>query len=103
MKGYVVYWREQRNADGLRTRVEVSFDSRPNRAGSYASQHDAEMDCSVLNSCHIAIESAEGGTHICSCFQAEQTKGGRFVIYCEAPFVSAQPTGQSADDEITSR
>lgn len=96
MKGYVVFWREHRDAFGCPTGVEVNFAAHPERAGSYASENDAEMDCRVLDSCNVAINSADGGTHICNGFQAEQARGGRFVICCEAPFVSAKCTAQSS-------
>lgn len=95
MKAYVVFWREHRDAGGCLTSVEVKFAAHAERAGSYASENDAEMDCRVLDSSNVAINFGDSGTHICNGFQAEQARGGRFVICCEAPFVSPKCTAQS--------
>jgi hypothetical protein len=96
MKAYVVFWREHRDAVGYGNSLEVDFAAHPECAGSYASENDAQMDCRVLDSCNIAINSSDGESHICNGFQAERVKGGRFIISCEAPFVSAKCTAQSS-------
>jgi hypothetical protein len=87
VRAYVVRWQEREHSEQGRTRVDVFFDHRPERAMYRKTRKQAEDDCALLESLRVAVPSCEGGTHICREFSIEERTPTRFVIFCDGPFV----------------
>ena len=70
--------------------TDYSFTDDPASAAYWDSKEQAEIDCMIWNRNGIKIPSAQGGDYICKDFKSEEYRPGRFVVFCEAPFL-AQP------------
>ena len=91
-KGYICGW--SRSKDPERPyQTDFWFDSDPQKAAYWKTHEEAETDCELLEKKAIAIDSGEGGRHICSGFQIEKRGPGEFVIFCEAPFIRRPSEG----------
>jgi hypothetical protein len=90
-KGYVSRdeprkdWRESQKSD-------FWFTSNPESAMYWESQTEADMACRMFERSNIEIPSALGGLHLCKGFKSEKLRTGRFVVFCEAPFIPTEPS-----------
>ncbi|MGB8523204.1 MAG: hypothetical protein WCD43_09570 [Candidatus Acidiferrales bacterium] len=88
-KGYVRTWATQENARGRY--FDYWFTSNPDKAAIWVSKDEADEACKDFKRDTITIRSSLGGEHICSGFKSEEHKPGKFVVFCEAPFIAEQP------------
>jgi hypothetical protein len=85
MKGYVS--RETPRAEPEQHLMDYDFTSNPASALFWDSKEEAEVACKIFNDRAILIPSSRGGKHRCADFQVEQFEPGKFVVFCDAPFI----------------
>ena len=68
-------------------KVDFWFCAHPENAMFWETKEEAETACKIFDLNSIEIPSALGGTYVCKHFRAEQAESGKFVVYCEAPFI----------------
>jgi len=95
MLGYVIGWRERETPEG-RTKVDVWFDHRPEKAVCGKTRKQAEDDCALLDCYRVKIPLSEGSEHVCGSFKVEERSPEEFVVFCEVPFV-LRTGGESAN------
>jgi hypothetical protein len=72
--------------------IEYFFTSNPQAAWPWRSREEAESDCRLISSQEIEIPSALVGMHVCKDFKVEELGADKFVIYCEASFITQPQT-----------
>ena len=92
-KGYISRWKQREKPHELI--MDYWFTSNPESAAYWETKEEADGDCGLFERNKIEIPSAEGGTYICKGFKSEELRPGRFVVFCEAPFIPQQTSGQS--------
>jgi hypothetical protein len=85
MGGYIQGW-QYRNGSEAHL-LDCSFTDTLQDAKSWATKEEAESNRDAFECKRITIPSAEGGTYVCEGFRTEQCKDGKFVVFCEAPFI----------------
>jgi hypothetical protein len=99
-KGYVS--REEPRKDWRQShKTDFYFTSNPANAMYWESRTEADMACIMFERFNIEIPSEHGGGHVCGGFKWEESGPGRFVIFCEAPFISEHP-GVTRRSNLTS-
>ena len=86
-KGYLSGWQDNKSNPNLKDYI---FTSNPYSAVSYESADDAATESTFYDSVAISIPSNEGGRHTLRGFKFEELSPGKFVIYCEGPFIPTQ-------------
>jgi hypothetical protein len=94
-KAYIYRWQQREKPEQHTT--DFWFSSKPEKAACWQTKEEAEADCKLFNLYSIKIVSADGGTYTCKGFRAEERNPGEFVIFCEAPFVRKQSSGQAEE------
>jgi len=85
LKAYISRWKaRERPEEHI---LDYWFDSHPENAAFWKTKEEADSDCVIFDYHRIVIPSAEGGSHICSGFKAEQRAPNEFVVFCVAPFI----------------
>ena len=83
-RGYIRRWEEKSDP---RT-IDYHFTSNADLAATWDWKDQADIDCRMLfDRQDIRIPSMFGGLHVCSGFKSEERPDGKFVVFCEAPFV----------------
>jgi hypothetical protein len=82
-KGYIRRMEHRKKSN----KVDFSFCANPETAMFWETKEEAEMNCKIFDHNSIEIPSALGGIHVCKHFRTEQAESGKFVVYCEAPFI----------------
>ena len=85
MKAYIHHFARGGTQDD--PKLNVIFDSHVEKAWHWNSLTDAEIDRLDLNKKGITIRSADGKRHGISEFKTEETSAGKFVIWCDIPFI----------------
>jgi len=88
MKGYIVRWKS-RKEDDHRT-IDYWFSESFENAAAWFTQELAEIDVLHFNQ-GITIPSALGGSYVLREFQIEEYEPGKFVVWCEGPFIVSKP------------
>jgi hypothetical protein len=83
-KGYLSGWEDNKSNPTLK---DYTFTDNPNSAVTYESADQAATECRFYDSVRISIPSNEGGPHILRGFCFEELGPGKFVIYCEGPYI----------------
>jgi hypothetical protein len=91
MKGYVS--REAPRAEPEQRVMDYDFTSKPGNALFWDTKEEAEVVCKIFNDRAILIPSSGGGKHRCAGFQVEESEPGKFVVFCDAPFIPQQSVG----------
>jgi hypothetical protein len=85
-KGYLSGWEDNKSDPKL---MDYTFTDNPNSAVTYESADQAATECKFYDAVPISIPSNEGGTHTLRGFKLEELSPGKFVIYCEGPYIPA--------------
>jgi hypothetical protein len=85
-KGYLSGWEDNRSDPRLK---DYLFTSNPNSAVTFESAKQAADECRFYEAVPISIPSNEGGSHTLRGFKFEELSPGKFVIYCEGPYIPA--------------
>ena len=85
MKGYVVRW-EIREDDDHQT-IDYWFSTSPRDGATWPERESAEVHVRDFNQKGATIESSSGGEYTIQDFTVEEREDGKFVVFCEAPFV----------------
>ena len=85
LQGYVRCWELVEKPEGRS--LDYAFTSDSKAAATWPSKDEADIDCRLFDRQHIRIPSSLGGFHICSGFKSEERPDGKFIVYCEAPFI----------------
>lgn len=83
-KGYLSGWEDNKTDSRLR---DLTFTDNPNSAVTYESADQAAVECRFYDSAAISIPSNQGGKHMLRGFKFEELSSGKFVIYCEGPYI----------------
>lgn len=83
---YINRWKERQQPHEQHI-IDYWFTSDPAKAASWETKEEAESNCTIFDHHRIEVPLAEGGTHICGEFKAEQRAPGEFVVFCLGPFV----------------
>ena len=85
-KGYLSGWEDSKSDPRLK---DFTFTDNPNSAVTYESADQAATECRFYDSAAISIPSNQGGKHMLRGFNFEELSPGKFVIYCEGPYIPA--------------
>ena len=83
-KGYLSGWEDSKSDPRLK---DFTFTDNPNSAVTYESADQAATECRFYDSVAISIPSNQGGKHMLRGFKFEELSPGKFVIYCEGPYI----------------
>lgn len=89
-RAYVSGWKDKEPSDG-QIPVEVTFSFRAEEAHYWPSNESAQRNCDLFRSYGVNVDWSEGGDYVCNEFQVEEVSPGRFVLFCEGPFVNKIP------------
>jgi hypothetical protein len=90
MRGYVS--RQEFRQNDSRKTLDVWFTSNPEAAWNWGTREEAQAACKYYEDLEVTINSALGGTHICSGFKSQARKPGEFIVFCDAPFIPERST-----------
>jgi hypothetical protein len=86
-KGYLSGWEDNKSDPTLKDYI---FTESPNSAVMYESADHAATECRFYDSMRISIPSNQGGVHTLNGFQFEELGSGKFVIYCDGPYIPSR-------------
>jgi len=85
-KGYLSGWEDNKSNALLK---DYLFTANPDVAVKYESAEQAAIECRFYDSAAISIPSNQDGKHMLRGFKFEELSPGKFVIYCEGPYIPA--------------
>ena len=69
-----------------KNKTDFLFTPDADKAGYYATKHEADVECTILNRLSVEIASASGERYSCRQFQVEERSVDQWIIFCEVPF-----------------
>jgi hypothetical protein len=94
LRAYITGWQD-RESEGMRTPVEVTFSFKPEEAFSWPSRESAQLACPIFDSYRVVVSWAKGGEYVCKDFRVEERSPREFLIFCDGPF-TFKATGSKA-------
>lgn len=85
-KAYVIGYRSRSWPDEA-GKVDVDFAARLEKAYCWETRNIAEMECATLDRFCVEVVSKAGRKHTCTGFKVDEWASGKFVIFCEIPFL----------------
>ncbi len=84
MKGYLVRWKIRAGDDQT---IDYWFSTSPRDGATWPARESAEVHVGDFNQKGVTIPSSLGGGHTIHDFTVEEREDGKFVVFCEAPFI----------------
>jgi len=104
MTGYVANIETHQGTDEFTKFIDVDFTSKKESACSWSTRQAAAEDAAMLEHHNIAINTADGGRHVCKGYRVEERAPGEYIICLEAPFrlVTAQEERRIKEEALIS-
>lgn len=98
MKCYVVRWKIREDDDHLT--IDYWFSTSPKEGATWPTRESVDVHVSDFNRKGVTIPSSDGGEHSIHNFTIEERNDGKFVAYCDAPFIAPDRPAEFGDGNV---